>query len=115
MVAVEESDSEGAVFAHEVAYVLGQISHPAARNGLIKLLKNDSLNCMVRHEAAEALGTVANEEVCQVLKEFVSDPSIPVSQSCTVALDIFDYYQSDQFQYADGLLEKSSQDTRDKF
>lgn len=103
--AIEDSGSEGAVFAHEVAYVLGQIQHPAAIEGLKKLLVNTSLNCMVRHEAAESLGAVANDEVCQVLKEFVNDNSKAVSQSCIVALDIYEYAKSDQFQYADGLTE----------
>jgi len=103
--AIEDSDQEGAVFSHEVAYVLGQIQHPAAIDGLKKLLINTNLNCMVRHEAAESLGAVANEEVCQVLKEFVNDQSHPVSQSCIVALDIYEYAKSDQFQYADGLVD----------
>jgi deoxyhypusine monooxygenase len=102
--AIDNSDDEGAVFAHEVAYVLGQIQHPAAIDGLKKLLLNTNLNCMVRHEAAESLGAVANEEVCQVLKEFTNDNSLPVSQSCAVALDIYEYNNSDQFQYADGLV-----------
>jgi len=101
--ALNEADTEGAVFAHEVAYVLGQIQHPAAIEGLKKALSNTNLNCMVRHEAAESLGAVANEEVCQVLKNFTADASHPVSQSCLVALDIYDYNNSDQFQYANGL------------
>jgi len=100
---VEDSESEGAVFAHEVAYVLGQIQNPAAVEGLKKLLKNTKLNCMVRHEAAESLGAIADEGVLEVLKEFRNDTALPVSQSCVVALDIYDYNNSDQFQYADGL------------
>lgn len=103
--ALNEADTEGAVFAHEVAYVLGQIQHPAAIEGLKKALSNTKLNCMVRHEAAESLGAVANEEVCQVLKEFTADASHPVSQSCLVALDIYEYNNSDQFQYANGLTQ----------
>jgi deoxyhypusine monooxygenase len=44
-----------------------------------------------------------------VLKEFTNDNSHPVSQSCLVALDIYDYNNSDQFQYADGLTQTTQQ------
>jgi len=39
-----------------------------------------------------------------MLEEFAKDPVIPVKESCVVALDILAYENSDQFQYADGLL-----------
>lgn len=45
---------------------------------------------MVRHEAAEALGSIATEECLPVLKEFAEDDSVPrvVKESCEVALDM---------------------------
>jgi hypothetical protein len=51
--------------------VLGQIQHPAAIEGLKKALCNTKLNCMVRHEAAESLGAVANEEVSSLFPCFL--------------------------------------------
>jgi len=100
---IENSETEGAVFAHEVAYVLGQIQHKDAVDGLTKLLKNSKLNCMIRHEAAEALGAIDDEKVVSILQDFSKDESQPVRQSCVVALDIYNYNQSDEFQYADCL------------
>jgi deoxyhypusine monooxygenase len=94
---------EGAVFAHEVAYVLGQVSHKGAIEALSTALTNESLNCMVRHEAAEALGNIADESIVPVLEKFKEDKEQPVSESCVIALDILAYNNSDQFQYADGL------------
>jgi len=95
--------SSGAVFTHEVAYVLGQLQDKSAVEVLTKVLKNETLNCMVRHEAAEALGNIAEEETIELLKRYSADKEEAVKSSCVVALDILDYVNSDQFQYADGL------------
>jgi len=58
---------------------------------------------MVRHEAAEALGSIAQGETVQLLKKYTGDREEAVKSSCVVALDILDYVNSNQFQYADGL------------
>ena len=59
---------------------------------------------MVRHECAEALGSLATSECVQVLSKYLNDTEQVVKESCEVALDITDYEKSGQFQYADGLL-----------
>ena len=45
---------------------------------------------MVRHEAAEALGSIATDEVLPVLKEWATRQDSPqvVKESCVVALDM---------------------------
>jgi deoxyhypusine monooxygenase len=58
---------------------------------------------MVRHEAAEALGAIATEECSQILEQHVQDPERVVRESCYVALDLYEYVNTDQFQYADSL------------
>lgn len=91
---------------------------------------------MVRHEAAEALGGITSDEkdgkeVLAVLREWShkADAPVVVKQSCEVAVDMwevnnilkyfrssnieaenifFQYENSDQFQYADGLEKLSS-------
>jgi len=95
----------GAVFTHEVAYVLGQLQDKASVNTLSTVLQNEDLNCMVRHEAAEALGSIAKEETISLLQKYTTDKEEAVKSSCVVALDILDYVNSDQFQYANGLEE----------
>ncbi len=62
---------------------------------------------MVRHEAAEALGAIAANSV-ELLDRFKCDGDLVVAESCLVALDIHEYFTSDQFQYAyvdDGLAD----------
>lgn len=59
---------------------------------------------MVRHEAAEALGSIGKEECLVVLQRYCTDGERVVKESCEVALDMLEYENSDQFQYADGLL-----------
>jgi len=60
---------------------------------------------MVRHEAAEALGGIATPEVLPYLKDYMTreDAPVVVKESCQVALDMYEYENSDQFQYANGL------------
>jgi deoxyhypusine monooxygenase len=58
---------------------------------------------MVRHEAAEALGAIATDNTLPLLQKYVHDAAEPVKESCVIALDIHDYFTTDQFQYADGL------------
>ncbi len=55
---------------------------------------------MVRHEAAEALGSIADERCLKLLEEFCTDPEPIVAHSCMVALDMLAYEQSGEFQYA---------------
>ena len=49
---------------------------------------------MVRHEAAEALGTIEGrwEVVETILEEFANDDNTVVKESCLVALDAADYW-----------------------
>jgi deoxyhypusine monooxygenase len=96
-------DTTSALFRHEVCYVLGQMQHPSSVPALAASLRNINEVHMVRHEAAEALGSVASPEVFAILNEFKNDPEQVVSESCIVALDMFEYENSNTFQYADGL------------
>lgn len=93
-----------ALFRHEIGYVLGQMQHPAAVPALRAALERAGENPMVRHEAAEALGSIGKEECLAVLQQFRGDGERVVKESCEVALDMLEYENSDQFQYADGLV-----------
>jgi deoxyhypusine monooxygenase len=95
---------KSALFRHEVAYVLGQVQHPAAAPHLTKVLELKSENPMVRHEAAEALGAlITTESMIPLLERFTKDSDDIVRESCEVATDIQEYYKTEEFQYADGL------------
>ncbi|XP_054452816.1 deoxyhypusine hydroxylase [Anoplopoma fimbria] len=93
-----------ALFRHEIGYVLGQMQHPAAVPALCAALERSSENPMVRHEAAEALGSIGKEECLAVLQHYCGDKERIVKESCEVALDMLEYENSEQFQYADGLV-----------
>ncbi|XP_041862996.1 deoxyhypusine hydroxylase [Melanotaenia boesemani] len=93
-----------ALFRHEIGYVLGQMQHPAAVPALRAALERSGENPMVRHEAAEALGSIGKEECLAVLQCYRKDKERVVKESCEVALDMLEYENSDQFQYADGLV-----------
>lgn len=92
-----------ALFRHEIGYVFGQMQSVDSVEALIKIVEKDDENPMVRHEAAEALGSIASDETLPVLKKFAEDRERVVSESCVVALDMYEYEKSGNFQYADTL------------
>ncbi|ESN89892.1 hypothetical protein HELRODRAFT_186235 [Helobdella robusta] len=98
---------DGALFRHEIAYVLGQMQDADATEGLLNRLQDQNESAMVRHECAEALGSIATDKCENVLKNYLNDEEEVVSQSCEVALDMANYERSaSQFEYADGLTKQ---------
>lgn len=95
---------KGALFRHEIAYILGQIQSPLTVKALQVNLEDPNENHMVRHECAEALGSIATTECVKILEKYVKDHEQVVKESCEVALDITDYENSNDFQYANSLL-----------
>jgi deoxyhypusine monooxygenase len=94
------SDSS-ALFRHEIAFVFGQLSHPASIPSLVETLGNPKEASMVRHEAAEALGSLGDEEgVEEILRGFLDDPEQVVRESVVVALDMAEYEKSGEREYA---------------
>lgn len=90
-----------ALFRHEVAFVFGQLSHPASIPALTEALSNVNEASMVRHEAAEALGSLGEEEgVEDILKGFLNDKEKVVRESVIVALDMADYEKGGETEYA---------------
>lgn len=92
-----------ALFRHEIAYVLGQIQSPISVKALRVNLEDEAENNMVRHECAETLGSIGTKECVEILSKYLKDSEPVVRESCEVALDITDYTNNNQFQYADGL------------
>lgn len=62
---------------------------------------------MVRHEAAEALGAVADAASVALLKQYAQDPDPIVAHSCVVALDMLEHEASGAFEYADTAAAKA--------
>lgn len=93
-------DDPLALFKHEIAYVFGQLCNPVTVPALIKVLKDEREAGMVRHEAAEALGSIATDECLPVLKSFLNDSEQVVRESAVVALDMYEYENSGELEYA---------------
>jgi len=79
-----------------LAYIFGQMRHHASIPSLIKQLSLLDESPMVRHEAAEALGSIATPEVRAVLEKFTTDPERVVRESCLVALDMADEQEEER-------------------
>ncbi|KAG0173752.1 hypothetical protein DFQ28_011256 [Apophysomyces sp. BC1034] len=102
---------KSALFRHEIAYVFGQMQHPASVPALTESLQDKNEVHMVRHEAAEALGSIATPEVLETLDKFKQDNEQVVRESCVVALDMYEYETSGDFQYANGLEKQEDHQT----
>ena len=89
-----------ALFKHEVAYILGQMQDESAIDGLRERLDDVTENAMVRHECAEALGSIATDDCFRILQKYQQDGERVVRESCEVALDMCKYEKSGAFQYA---------------
>lgn len=94
------ADRTSALLRHEIAYVLGQMQNPASIPMLIQSLSNKEEHVMVRHESAEALGAMCDlggacwDDCKEVLHQFQSDEDLAVAESCQVALDAADYWDT---------------------
>lgn len=98
-----------ALFRHEIAFVFGQLSHPASIPSLTEVLADGKEASMVRHEAAEALGSLGEEEgVEDTLKRFLNDPEQVVRESIVVALDMAEYERSGGMEYATVPVEQAA-------
>jgi deoxyhypusine monooxygenase len=91
--------SDSALLKHEVCYVLGQIQEKGdgARAALRATLENQNEHPMVRHEAAEAIGSIAAADTEDLLKKYRGDGDRIVAESCEVALDIMASEQAGEF------------------
>jgi deoxyhypusine monooxygenase len=90
-----------ALFRHEIAFVFGQLSHPASIPSLVETLSNTDEASMVRHEAAEALGSLGDEAgVEEILRKFLDDPEQVVRESVVVALDMAEFEKNGEAEYA---------------
>jgi deoxyhypusine monooxygenase len=90
-----------ALFRHEIAFVFGQLSHPASIPALTGALSDLKESSMVRHEAAEALGSLGDEDgVEETLKKFLNDPDQVVRDSIIVALDMAEFEKNGETEYA---------------
>ncbi|KAG5250502.1 hypothetical protein OIU76_006784 [Salix suchowensis] len=97
---VDSLAASSALLKHEVAYVLGQLQNKVTSAALCRILKDANEHPMVRHEAAEALGSIADEQSVALLEEFSKDPEPLVAQSCEVALSMLEFERSGKsFEY----------------
>lgn len=93
-------DDPSALFRHEIAFVFGQLSDPHSIPALVNCAGNKSEASMVRHEAVEALGSIADPRVDAFLHEYAKDEERVVRESAEVALDMAKFERSGELEYA---------------
>lgn len=71
---------------HEMCYVLGQMRLECSKSILIEIVENEKINEVTRHEAAEALANFNDTKVIEILKKYITHPSIPLRETCYIAI-----------------------------
>lgn len=81
-------NDDSALFKHEIAFVLGQMQVAESAPYLIRVLQSESEHAMVRHECAEALGSIGTKDAKDALLPFLDSSIDVIRESAEVALDI---------------------------
>jgi len=92
---------QSALLKHEICYVLGQLreddDNEIARKALFECLEDPNEHAMVRHEAAEAIGSRGGRGAEALLRKYLSCEDRIVSESCEVALDMLKESEEETF------------------
>ena len=83
-----------ALLKHEICYALGQMRLSASVPFLISVVEDAGQETIVRHEAAEALGAIGEEQGRAVLQKYVGQSDRELSETCYLALKRLDWLRS---------------------
>lgn len=97
----ESMKDKSALFKHEVSFVFGQMKKKQAMPYLVKAMSDESEHGMVRHECAEALGSLGDENSYNALVPFLHDKCDILRESVEVAVDIYNHINSDELEYCE--------------
>ncbi|WFD27337.1 deoxyhypusine monooxygenase [Malassezia nana] len=101
---------DSALLKHEMAYVLGQLKDTRALAYLENVLNDPHQHCMVRHEAAEAMGAISSPQALPILRKYVyDDPDVAIRETCHLAIHKIELDNSDA-----GREERALQAQRDQ-
>lgn len=101
---------DSALLKHEMAYVLGQLKDTRALVHLEDVLNDPQQHCMVRHEAAEAMGAISSPKALPILNKYVhDDPDVAIRETCHLAIHKIELDNSEA-----GRAERELQAQRDK-
>ncbi|KRX46866.1 Deoxyhypusine hydroxylase [Trichinella murrelli] len=90
----ESFTSSSALLKHELAYCLGQMGDRYAKPMLEQVLKDENQEPIVRHEAAEALGAIADPSAISVLSLYKNSAIKEIAQTCELALQRIEWINS---------------------
>ncbi|OAF72055.1 hypothetical protein A3Q56_00146 [Intoshia linei] len=89
---------DSALLKHELAYVLGQMQNQTAIPYLRKVLDDESQPLIVRHEAAEALAAVGDNEWYEKLVKYRDSEYRVLRETCILASDMIEWRKNNNEQ-----------------
>ena len=76
---------------HELAYILGQMRSRDACPVLTAVLEDESDDILVRHESAEALGSIGHSSSLPVLVKYSKHSASEISETCQIAVELINW------------------------
>jgi deoxyhypusine monooxygenase len=93
-VIIKAFDDFSLLLQHEICYVLGQIGNPKSVEFLLKVLADENNAAISRHEAAEAIAAIGDNNSILMLEKYASHPNVILSETCQLALDRLNWLKS---------------------
>lgn len=80
---------------HEICYVLGQINLKSALSFLKEVLENEDNATISRHEAAEAIGAIGDQNSKDLMLKYCNHPDQILAETCQISLDRLSWLETD--------------------
>ena len=86
---------DSSLMRHELAYILGQMQFDTVCPILERILDDESEDLIVRHESAEALGSIGSSTSLQLLHKYCKHVSPEIHETCQIAIDLINWKAAD--------------------
>jgi deoxyhypusine monooxygenase len=81
---------------HEICYVLGQINLKESISFLVSVLKDESIAGISRHEAAEAIAAIGDQDSISLLRQYENDKEEILADTCRLAIKRIEWLQTNE-------------------
>ena len=85
---------DSSLMRHELAYILGQMQLDVVCPVLERILDDETEDLIVRHESAEALGSIGSATSVDLLHKYCNHQCPEIYETCQIAIDLINWKAS---------------------
>jgi len=82
---------DSSLMRHELAYILGQMQFDVVCPMLERILDDETEDVIVRHESAEALGSIGSAASIDILHKYCKHQCPEIYETCQIAIDLINW------------------------